>query len=162
MAKRKAQPAEETAPVPPAAEGAATAAPRAAEGPPQAAQTQETPQKAGEGTAADARAEAAPQGRVAAPPQGEGRSYTIDNRAGYRKEDSADGRRRQIRFADREGGQRPDDELLAPVRVEKPMLSYAAREKAWQGRKTPDALDALDRADQELRDIGRKRGGPGR
>jgi hypothetical protein len=133
MASQEAQPGEAAETVPPAAEGAAKAG--------------QSQPKADGGT------------RTEAPPQGEGRSWTIDNRAGYRKEESADGRKRQIRFADREGGRRPDDELLETVRKETPMVRYAAKERAWQGRKEPDALEALDRADQALRDIGRKRGG---
>lgn len=94
---------------------------------------------------------------VAAPPRGAGLPITIDNRVGYRKEDSPDGRKRQIRFADREGGQRPDDELLEPLRKRKPVVSWQAREKAWQARKDVDGLQALDKADQELAAIGRKR-----
>lgn len=96
---------------------------------------------------------------IQAPPKGEGRTYTIDDRLGYRKEDSADGRKRQIRFADREGGQRPDDETLAAVREQKPEVSWSARDKAWQARKTPEGLQALDAADQKLAELGRKRTG---
>ena len=94
------------------------------------------------------------QAPVQAPAKGEGRAYTIDNRLGYRKEDSPDGRRRQIRFTDR-----PDDEVLVPVREKKPEVSWSAKEKAWQSRKTPESLEALDYADQELAEIGRKRTG---
>jgi hypothetical protein len=104
-------------------------------------------------------AEGQPHAAVQAPEAGEGRAYTIDNRLGYRKEDSPDGKRRQIRFADREGGERPDDAMLGPVRNEKPMVSYTTKAKAWQARKTPDGFEALDRADQELADLGRTRTG---
>ncbi len=97
------------------------------------------------------------QGDVPAPPRGEGDAFTIDNRAGYRKEDSPDGRRRQIRFADRPDGSRPDDELLEPVRAQKPVVSWANKEKAWQARRNADGYEALDGADQQLADIGRKR-----
>jgi hypothetical protein len=96
---------------------------------------------------------------VQAPPKGEGRAYTIDNRVGYRKEDTPDGRKRQIRFAEREGGVRPDDELLEPVRKQKPNISWASQEKSWKARKNPDGLEAIDSADQELREIGRNRAG---
>jgi hypothetical protein len=101
-------------------------------------------------------AEAEPHAAVPAPEK-RGPAYTIDNRVGYRKEDTEDGHSRQIRFADRVGGQRPDDELLAPVRDEKPMVRFSPREKAWGENKTPDTLEALDRADQTLAEIGRKR-----
>lgn len=105
-----------------------------------------------------AASEAAPSyAPVQAPPKGEGRPHTIDNRLGYRKEDSLDGRRRQIRFADRAGGQRPDDEILAPVRGKKPHVAWSSREKAWQAAKTPEGLQAIDSADQELAEIGRRR-----
>jgi hypothetical protein len=96
---------------------------------------------------------------IAAPPKGEGRAWTIDNRLGYRKEDSADGRKRQIRFADREGG-RPDDETLAPVRGKKPAVGWNPKEKSWQARKNQEGLEAIDFADQELAELGRKRTGP--
>ena len=128
--------------------------------------TSQTPEKApaAAGNATGPAPEAAPaaadesQSRSAVPAPGRGRcAWTIDNRVGYRKEDSPDGRKRQIRFADRPDGQRPDDELLGPVRQEKPAVSYAAKEKAWQARKTPDGLEALDTADQKLAEIGRKR-----
>ena len=111
--------------------------------------------------AAQATAAAEPQlqGPVQAPEKGPGDSYTIDNRIGYRKEVSPDGRKRQIRFADRPGGQRPDDEILAPVRDQKPAVSWNAKEKAWQARKTPDGLEAIDGADQKLAELGRKREG---
>jgi hypothetical protein len=102
-------------------------------------------------------APAVPSGPVEAPAK-QGHAYTIDNRVGYRKEDNADGKR-QIRFADREGGRRPDDELLEPVRGKKPHVSWTANEKAWQARRNQDGLAALDNADQELRDLGRKRTG---
>src|SRR6516164_6031890 len=75
-------------------------------------------------------AETQPHAAVQAPEK-RGPAYTIDNRVGYRKEDTEDGHSRQIRFADRVGGQRPDDELLAPVREEKPMVRFSPREKAW-------------------------------
>ena len=101
-------------------------------------------------------AEAEPHAAVLAPEK-RGPAYTIDNRVGYRKEDTEDGHSRQIRFTDRLGGQRPDDELLAPVRDEKPMVRFSPREKAWGENKTPDTLEALDRADQTLAEIGRKR-----
>jgi hypothetical protein len=103
-------------------------------------------------------AEAQPHTAVQAPAK-RGPAYTIDNRVGYRKEDTEDGHSRQIRFADRVGGGRPDDELLAPVRDEKPMVRFSPREKAWGENKTPDTLEALDRADQTLAEIGRKRKG---
>lgn len=103
-------------------------------------------------------AEAQPHAAVQAPAK-RGPAYTIDNRVGYRKEDTEDGHSRQIRFADRVGGGRPDDELLAPVRDEKPMVRFSPREKAWGENKTPDTLEALDRADQTLAEIGRKRKG---
>jgi hypothetical protein len=83
----------------------------------------------------------------------------LAGRLPYRKEDTEDGHSRQIRFADRVGGDRPDDELLAPVRDEKPMVRFSPREKAWGENKTPDTLEALDRADQTLAEIGRKRKG---
>jgi hypothetical protein len=112
---------------------------------------------------AEAAGAAPPSGPIAAPPQGEGRAYTIDNRLGYRKEDSPDGKRRQIRFAAREGGQRPDDETLAAVRDQKPEVAWTAKETAWQARKTVDGLEAIDSADQKLAELGRKRtGGPER
>ena len=101
-------------------------------------------------------AEPQPHAAVQAPEK-RGPAYTIDNRVGYRKEDTEDGHSRQIRFADRVGGQRPDDELLASVRDEKPMVRFSPREKAWGENKTPDTLEALDRADQTLAEIGRKR-----
>lgn len=141
MAKRKPSAAlEETALQVPEEEQAAT---------PAAETTPVSTAAAPEGVAASA--------PVQAPPKGEGRSYTIDNRLGYRKEDSPDGRRRQIRFADREGGQRPDDEILATVREAKPDVSWSSREKAWQARKTPEGLEALDSADQKLAEVGRRR-----
>ncbi|MCI0459141.1 MAG: hypothetical protein L0Z62_19465 [Gemmataceae bacterium] len=101
-----------------------------------------------------------PQDPVLAPPTGAGRAYTIDNRLGYRKEDSPDGRRRQIRFAARPDGQKPDDQMLAPVRAKKADVSW--RDRAWQARKTPEGFDALDMADQELADLGRLRTGGSR
>jgi hypothetical protein len=107
-------------------------------------------------TSQAAQAEAQPHAAVPAPEK-RGPAYTIDNRVGYRKEDTEDGHSRQIRFADRVGGQRPDDELLAPVRDEKPMVRFSPREKAWGENKTPDTLEALDRADHSLAEIGRKR-----
>jgi hypothetical protein len=103
-------------------------------------------------------AEATYQAAVQAPEK-RGRAYTIDNRLGYRKEDTEDGLSRQIRFADRVGGGKPDDELLAVVREEKPMVRYSPAERAWGNDKMPDTLEALDRADMKLRDIGRKRAG---
>jgi hypothetical protein len=94
---------------------------------------------------------------VQAPPKGERDAYTIDNRLGYRKEDTGDDRRRQIRFADRPDGKKPDDEMLAPVREKKPDVRW--RDRAWQARKVPEGFNALDDADQELAEIGRKRTG---
>ena len=93
----------------------------------------ESPEPANAPAAQTAAAEAPPQGSIQAPEKGPGDSYTIDNRLGYRKEASADGRKRQIRFAARLDGQRPDDEILAPVRDQKPAVSWASKEKAWQG-----------------------------
>jgi hypothetical protein len=98
-----------------------------------------------------------PYAPVQAPLRGEYDAVTIDNRVGYRKELSSDGKKRQIRFTDREGGARPDDELLAPVREGKPEVRWASKEKAWQSRKTPEGLEAIDSADQKLAEIGRKR-----
>jgi hypothetical protein len=100
-----------------------------------------------------------PYAPITAPPKGHKAAITIDNRLGYRKEDSADGKRRQIRFADRESaaGSRPDDETLAPVREEKPHVSWTGKEKSWQARKTPEGLEAIDSADQKLAELGRKR-----
>ncbi len=98
-----------------------------------------------------------PYAPVQAPPRGEHDAMTIDNRVGYRKELSPDGKKRQIRFSDREGGARPDDELLAPVREQKPEVRWASRDKAWQARKTAEGNEALDSADQKLAEIGRKR-----
>src|SRR6266436_3162316 len=94
MVKRKAQTAEETAPAP-AQENATPAGELAAASPPEATT----------GGASSATPAAQNHASVDAPPKGEGRAYTIDNHLGYRKEDSPDGKRRQIRFADREGGQ---------------------------------------------------------
>ena len=46
---------------------------------------------------------------------------------------------------------------------EKPTVSWASKEKAWRARKTPEGLEALDSADQKLREIGSKRtGGSGK
>lgn len=92
---------------------------------------------------------------VAAPEQA-GRAYTIDNRAGYRKEASADGNL-QIRFAKRPDGSRPDDELLAEVRGKQPDVKWENREQSWQA-KTPKGVSILDDADDKLGDIGRRRG----
>ena len=50
---------------------------------------------------------ASAQPKMGAPAKGPGRAWTIDNRIGYRKEDGPDGKR-QIRFADRPDGSRPD------------------------------------------------------
>ena len=142
-----AQPASEPA-LPPVPQETVTAMPLSPA-------TQET-------AAAPAEAQAQPpalaHAPIPAPPKGEGRSWTIDNRLGYRKEESADGRRRQIRFADRDGG-RPDDETLAPVRDKKPAVSWAPKEKAWQARKDQEGLEAIDLADQQLAELGRKRTG---
>lgn len=147
---------------------------RQAQATPLATATQENATSAGElattpqpqamtSAAPTATSEAQTYAAVDAPPKGEGRAYTIDNNLGYRKEDSHDGKRRQIRFADRPDGQKPDDDMLAPVREQKPAVSWSAREKAWQARKNPDDLEALDSADQKLAEIGRKRtGGPER
>lgn len=106
-----------------------------------------------------------PYAPVQAPPRGEYDAMTIDNRVGYRKERSADGKRNQIRFTDREGGGRPDDELLAPVREQKPEVGWSGKERSWQARNTPEGREAIDTADQKLAEIGRKRrdgGGPQR
>ncbi len=70
-------------------------------------------------TEATAAAPAEPQAftPTQAPPPVEGRRpWTTDNVLGYRVEDidTPDGPKRQIRFADREGGQRPDDEPWSP------------------------------------------------
>lgn len=86
-------------------------------------------------------------------PERRGNAQTIDNRLGYRKEDADGGRKRQIRFA-----KRPDDEALAPVRADNE-ISWANREQAWQARRDPLGLEAIDGADQKLRDLSRKRGG---
>ncbi len=101
---------------------------------------------------------------IPAPPPG-GRSWTTDNALGYRVEDidTPEGKRRQIRFADREGGQRPDDETLEPVRKRKPIVKYRSQDKGWQARQNAEGFQALAEADQELAEIGRKRtGGPQR
>jgi hypothetical protein len=108
-------------------------------------------------TSAQTASAEAPSFAAVPAPEKRGPAYTIDNRVGYRKEDTEDGHSRQIRFGDRVGGQRPDDELLAPVREEKPMVRFSPREKAWGENKTPDTLEALDRADHTLAEIGRKR-----
>jgi hypothetical protein len=100
---------------------------------------------------------------VQAPPMGPSPAYTIDNYLGYRKEDveTPKGKRRQIRFADRADGNPPDDEVLEPVRTKKPRLPWEQR--AWQARKNEAGFEAIDLADQELNEIGRKRRqGPGR
>jgi hypothetical protein len=68
-------------------------------------------------------------------------------------------RRKQIRFADRQGSQRPDDEILVPVRGKKPHQSWSSREKAWQAAKTLEGLQSINEADQELAEIGRRRTG---
>ena len=94
---------------------------------------------------------------VQAPPRGRAGAITIDNRLGYRKETVDRGSKRQIRFADREGGQRPEDELLAPLRETKPVVEYRATEKAWQAQNDAVGRHALDLADQRLRDISHKR-----
>jgi hypothetical protein len=91
-----------------------------------------------------------------AAPERAGSAYTVDNRLGYRKEDAPDGKR-QLRFAARPDGSRPDDELLAPVRKKKHAVGWSARAKAWQAQKNAAGFAALDEADQELRDIGRHR-----
>ena len=39
---------------------------------------------------------------------------------------------------------------------------WSAKKRAWQARKTPEGLEAIDSADQELADIGRNRTGPHR
>jgi hypothetical protein len=146
MSKRKSTTAEETN-----APGAGEVVTITAEAPTANPAAPETSHQA-------TQAEAQPHATVQAPEK-RGHAYTIDNRVGYRKEDTEDGHSRQIRFADRVGGQRPDDELLAPVRDEKPMVRFSPREKAWGENKTPDTLEALDRADQTLAEIGRKRKG---
>jgi hypothetical protein len=105
--------------------------------------------------AAEAAAPNPPYAAVAAPEQA-GSAYTVDNRLGYRKEDAADGKR-QLRFAARPDGSRPDDEVLAPVRGKKPAVGWSAQAKAWQAKKNAAGFAALDDADQELRDIGRQR-----
>jgi hypothetical protein len=105
--------------------------------------------------AAEAAAPLPPYAAVAAPERA-GSAYTVDNRLGYRKEDTADGKR-QLRFAARPDGSRPDDELLAPVRGKKHAVGWSARAKAWQAQKNAAGFAALDEADQELRDIGRHR-----
>jgi hypothetical protein len=134
------------------------------EGQPAAEAAVSTPPQAAAQTAENAEpGPAQPSTAVEAPPKGKGASYTIDNRLGYRKEDSPDGRKRQIRFADRAGGQRPDDEMLAPVREQRPAVSWSSKDKAWQARKNADGFEALDSADQKLAELGRKRtGGPER
>jgi hypothetical protein len=103
--------------------------------------------------------ETQPQAAVQAPEKGKGRTYTIDNRLGYRKEDSPDGKRRQIRFAERPDGERPDDEILAPVREQKPDVSWTSKDKAWQARVNAEGLEAIDSTDQKLAEVGRKRTG---
>lgn len=100
-----------------------------------------------------------PHAPVAVPPKGEGRSWTIDDRLGYRKEDSPDRKRRQIRFAGREGGEKPDDGILDIVRERKPHLKWSSMEKAGQGRNSPDGLGAIYSADQKSAELGRKRTG---
>jgi hypothetical protein len=146
MAKRKAS-------IEAAAEPATTPSVGTAAEPPATA-----PHAAAETSAQATPAEGKYQAAVQAPEK-RGRAYTIDNRLGYRKEDTEDGLSRQIRFADRVGGGKPDDEMLAPIRQEKPMVRYSPAEKAWGENKTPDTLEAIDRADMKLRDIGRKRNG---
>jgi hypothetical protein len=157
MSKRKTAGTTEATTATSSAEQSAPAGENTA---PRPAESQATPAEVAQ-SATDQPTTTAPaatltQAAVQAPPK-EGDAFTIDNRVGYRKEDSPDGRKRQIRFADREGGQRPDDELLAPVREQKPAVGWASREHAWQARKNPEGLEAIDSADQELREIGRKR-----
>jgi hypothetical protein len=108
-------------------------------------------------TASAEAAAAAPQAAyapVAAPPQ-RGLAPTVDNRVGFRKEVSDDGKL-QIRFAQRPDGSRPDDELLEPVRGKQPHVKWSDREKAWQAQ-TAEGADALDDADTKLAEIGRQR-----
>lgn len=135
--------------------------PGASEQPPQAAQPNDQPNiEAGDASASAPAAEAETETSAFAPvqaPERAGAAYTIDNILGYRKEDSLDGKRRQIRFAQRPDGERPDDEILAPVRQKKPAVAWAAKEKAWQARKNAEGLEAIDSADQELAEIGRKK-----
>jgi hypothetical protein len=158
MAKRKARPADEAVePAAPQAEAGTppAEAPPAADTPPSVEPQQE---QAAEATL--------PDPRVAAPVTGPGRSWSIDNRIGYRLEDidTEDGPAHQIRFADRTGGpKKPDDELLAPVRSRRPPVSYAPRDKGWQAAATARGREALTAADEELGEIGRRRTeGPGR
>lgn len=92
---------------------------------------------------------------IQAPPKGEGRSWTIDNRVGYRKEDIPGTKKRQIRFAKRPDGSRPDDELLEPVREGKPVTRWNGQ--GWEARINEEGLGALDAADQKLADIGFQR-----
>jgi hypothetical protein len=89
-------------------------------------------------------------------PEKLGRASTVDNRIGYRKEISTETGNEQIRFNTRPDGSRPDDELLATVRGKKPDVKYQAREQSWQAR-TQKGVDAIDDADAELADIGRRR-----
>jgi hypothetical protein len=130
---------------------------------PSAPEGQEIPAPAGSAITAEPQETPAakPQGPhhapIAAPPKGQGPSYTIDHIAGYRKEDvtTADGRRRrQIRFAER-----PDDEMLEPVRKRKPAIKWDAPAKGWQARVNEEGLEAIDSADQELAETARKRTG---
>ena len=44
--------------------------------------------------------------------------------------------------------------MLAPVRAAKPDVTWSGQEQAWQARKKPDGLEAIDHADQELADLG--------
>jgi hypothetical protein len=104
---------------------------------------------------AEASATPPPAYAPVAAPEKAGPAYTVDHRLGYRKEETADGTL-QIRFAQRPDGSRPDDELLAPVRGKQPDVQWANRAKAWQAR-TPEGVEALDAADDELAAIGRKR-----
>ena len=90
-------------------------------------------------------------------PEKQGPAYTIDNRLGYRVEDTPRGKRRQIRFADRADGRPLDDDLLDALHDNRPAVGWAATEPAWQVRPTPDGLHAIEKIDEVLAKIGRKR-----
>jgi hypothetical protein len=87
----------------------------------------------------------------------QGRAYTVDNRLGYRVEDTPRGRHRQIRFADREGSGQPlDDDVLDVLFDHRPAVGWAATEPHRQARPTSDGLHAIEKIDEALARIGNR------